>query len=418
VGGLARPAEVLAAAGLVPPPGIPAVVPADPPAPDGPGRVVTGGGGDEWVARRLLARMHAYSRRTRRKGVEPATAQDYMRFLLRWQHVAPGTQVGDRAGVCAVVEQLQGYEAAAVAWESELLARRVRHYDPAWLDRLCHDGEVAWLRLVPRANQEPTTGASAPSKATPICVVLRPDMAWLLAAARTAETVPAAPELGATAEIVEALAARGASFATELAAATGRLPTDIERGLWDGVARGLVMSDGFGAIRAKVGDRARPPLTNHAARRLSRLARAARATDGSAGRWSLVPAPEEAVDRDELAEAVAGQLLQRWGVVVRDVARRDALRVPWREIQWALRRLEDRGLVRGGRFVSGFTGEQYALPEAAEQLAQVRKQARTGERVTVNATDPLNLVGVVVPGDTVPAVRTNAVTYVDGVPAV
>lgn len=125
---------------------------------------------------------------------------------------------------------------------------------------------------------------------------------------------------------------------------------------------------------------------------------------------------DDGIDRDELAETVAEQLLNRWGVVFRDLALHDTTRLPWRDLQWALRRLEDRGLVRGGRFVSGFSGEQYALPEAAEQLAHVRKVPVTGERVTVNATDPLNLVGLVVPGDTVPAIRTNRVTYVDGVP--
>jgi ATP-dependent Lhr-like helicase len=141
-----------------------------------------------------------------------------------------------------------------------------------------------------------------------------------------------------------------------------------------------------------------------------------RATGGSAGRWSLVGAPDVEVDRDELAEAVAEQLLTRWGVVFRDLAGRESLGLPWRELQWALRRLEDRGLVRGGRFVAAFSGEQYALPAAMEQLAAARKAPRTGERVTLNATDPLNLVGLVVPGDTVPAVRTNQVTYVDGLP--
>ena len=148
---------------------------------------------------------------------------------------------------------------------------------------------------------------------------------------------------------------------------------------------------------------------------MSRLGRTGIPTNASAGRWSLVPGAEAGLDADELAEAVAEQLLNRWGVVFRDLAVRDSLRLPWREIQWALRRLEDRGLVRGGRFVAGFSGEQYALPRAVEQLAQVRRAPRTGERVVVNATDPLNLVGVVVPGDAVPAVRTNAVTYVDGI---
>jgi ATP-dependent Lhr-like helicase len=362
-----------------------------------------------------------------------------MRFLLRWQHVAPETQVAGEAGLVAVLEQLQGFESAAVAWEPELLARRMRRYESAWLDHLCHDGEVAWLRLTPRSRDDPDAPATAPSKATPIAVVLRDDLAWLLSAARSGAQ-PLEPTAGATAEIIEVLRERGACFAGELAAATRRMPEDIERGLWDGVARGLIMSDGFGAIRARVAGRQpsgrpQPGRPRHGAgagyrprpQRFSRLGRFERATAASAGRWSLVPGVDTAddpsepagldrLDREELAETVAEQLLNRWGVVFRDLALRDSLRMPWRDLQWALRRLEDRGLIRGGRFVSGFSGEQYALPSAAEQLAHVRKLPTSGERVTVNATDPLNLVGLIVPGDTVAAVRTNRVTYVDGVP--
>ena len=377
------------------------------------GRYRPGAPDTEWVARRLLARMHSYSRRSRRERVEPATAQDFMRFLLRWQHAAPGCQVGGEAGLVAVLEQLQGYEAAAVSWEADLIATRLRYYDPAWLDRLSHDGDVAWLRLVAPPRDEPDGPAAGPSKATPISVVLRTDLGWLLAAARGGGAYPE-PTVGGTAEVLEVLRQRGACFASELANATRRLPDDVERALWDGVARGLVMSDGFGAIRARV-DRSRAARPG-GGNRFSRLARVSRTTGGSAGRWSLVGAPDAEVDRDELAEAVAEQLLTRWGVVFRDLAGRESLGLPWRELQRALRRLEDRGLVRGGRFVAGFSGEQYALPAAMEQLAAVRKAPRTGERVTIGATDPLNLVGLVVPGDTVPAVRTNRVTYVDGLP--
>jgi ATP-dependent helicase Lhr and Lhr-like helicase len=373
------------------------------------GRYTPAAAGTEWVARRLLARMHAYSRRSRRQSVQPATAQDFMRFLLRWQHVAPGTQLAGEPGLIATLEQLQGYEAAAVAWEHELLTRRLRHYEPSWLDRLCHDGDVAWLRLTPRPRNQPDTPTAAPSKATPISVVFRADLPWLLAGARNG-TQPVAPDVGATAEILDALVQRGACFATDLATATRRLPDDIERGLWDGVARGLVMSDGFGAIRARVSGRRSTP----APPRLSRLSRTAR-IPGAAGRWSTVPSPQDDADHDELAETVAEQLLNRWGVVFRDLALHDSLRLPWRDTQWALRRLEDRGLVRGGRFVTGFSGEQYALPAAVDQLNHIRKQPRTGERVVINATDPLNLVGLIVPGDTIPAVRTNHITYVDGV---
>ena len=365
----------------------------------------------EWVARRLLARMHSYSRRTRRDRTRPATARDFLRFLLRWQHLAPGTQLSGPAGLLAVIEQLQGFEAAAVAWEPELLARRLRHYQTSWLDHLCHDGAVAWLRLAPRTRLDGNAPTAAPSKATPTAVVFRGDLPWLVTAARDAGG-PEQPALGATAEIVEVLRQRGASFAGELITATRRLPDDIGRGLWDGVARGLLMCDGFSAIRARVADMPTPPAT----RRLSRLGRGAPTTAGTAGRWSLVPPPCPDTDRNDLAEAVAGQLLSRWGVVFRDLAVRDSLRLPWRDVQWALRRLEDRGLVRGGRFVAGFSGEQYALPEAVEQLDHMKKTPTSGERVVVNATDPLNLVGSIVPGPTVPAVRTNHVTYIDGVP--
>jgi ATP-dependent helicase Lhr and Lhr-like helicase len=282
------------------------------------------------------------------------------------------------------------------------------------LDRLCHNGQVGWLRLSPRSRDAARNGADAPvgppSKATRIAVVFRDDTPWLLEAARGTEP-PAEPTVGGTAEVLAVLRERGACFAGELGAATGRLPEDIERALWDGVARGLVTADGFGAVRSRVGAARRT-----GSRRMSRLLRGAGSSTPAAGRWSVVPAGSPGIDRDDLAEAVAELLLRRWGVVFRDLAVRDSIRMPWREIQWALRRLEDRGLVRGGRFVTGFSGEQYALAEAVEQLAQVRKLARTGERVTVNAVDPLNLVGVIVPGPTVAAVRTNRVVYVDGLP--
>jgi ATP-dependent helicase Lhr and Lhr-like helicase len=369
----------------------------------------------EWVGRRLLARMHGYSKRSRRQSFEPVTAQDLMRFLLRWQHVAPDARLSGEGGLIAVLEQLQGFEAAAAAWETELFARRLQHYESAWLDALCHAGEVAWLRLTPRAGDDPSPScaAAAPSKATPTAVVLRSDLRWLLAAARTAEEGPPAVN-GATAEVLEVLRQRGASFVTDLSVTLRRPPADVERSLWDGVARGLVMCDGFAAVRSLINVRHGPPAPR--AWRFSSLRRGASATSAVAGRWSVVPAPELDLDRHDLAEAVAEQLLSRWGVLFRDLAVHDSLRLPWREIQWSLRRLEDRGLVRGGRFVSGFSGEQYALPAAVEQLVRVRKTPRTQERVVVNATDPLNLVGLMVPGPTVAAVRTNQVVYVDGIP--
>ncbi len=354
--------------------------------------------------------MHAYSRRARRREIEPVTAQDFMRFLLRWQHVAPGTQVHGHHGVRRVVEQLQGFEAAVAAWEPHIVAARVAGYRPGMLDRLCHDGEVTWLRL---SLPTPAAGRKAsPSKATPVSLAFRDDLAWLLQAARMGDE-PEVPAVGGTAEVVEALAARGARFLSELAADTGRLATDLEPALWDGVARGLLTADGFAAIRSLVEDRRRPVSP---VRSVSRRRRGGRGPTTAAGRWSLVGAVEPVDDREALAEVVADQLLQRWGVVFRDLAVHEGLAVPWRDLQWALRRFEDRGLVRGGRFVAGFSGEQYALPAAVDGLKAIRRQPRTRERVVVNACDPLNLTGVVVRGDRTPAVRTNTVTFVDGLP--
>jgi ATP-dependent Lhr-like helicase len=373
------------------------------------GRYRTGATETEWVARRLLARMHGYSKRSAREGFAPVTAQDFMRFLLRWQHVAPDTQLAGEGGLIAILEQLQGFEAAAAAWEPEVFARRLSGYNPAWLDALCHAGEVAWLRLTPN----PASSGALPSKATPTAVVLRTDLGWLLAAARSGDESHPLPD-GTTGEVLDALRQRGASFLSDIAAATRTPLPETERALWDGVARGLVMCDGFAAIRSLVKlPGARPA---HRPARLSSLRRRGSGSAGVAGRWSLVPNADPDLDRHDLAEAVAEQLLNRWGVLFRDLAIQDSPRLPWREVQWALRRLEDRGLVRGGRFVGGFSGEQYALPSAVEQLTRVRKLPRTQERVVINATDPLNLVGVLVPGATVPALRTNRVEYVDGLP--
>jgi ATP-dependent Lhr-like helicase len=379
------------------------------------GRYSAGARGVEWVARRLLARMHSYSRRARRQAHEAVTAREFMRFLLVWQHVAPDTQLYGEQGLLAVLEQLQGFETAAGAWESEVFRRRLRNYDPAWLDALCHAGEVAWLRLTPRSpdDAQPRSAAS-PSKATPTAVVLRGDLPWLLAATRDKFDL-SGPLGGVAQQVLEFLRERGASFAGDIANGTRQLPEQVERALWDGVARGLVMCDGFAAIRSLLRVGAAPP-GSASAWRFSALRRRASSPAAAAGRWSLVPPPALDTDRHDLAEAVAEQLLNRWGVLFRDLARRDSLHLPWREIQWALRRLEDRGLVSGGRFVAGFSGEQYALPAAIEQLMRLRHTPRTQQRVVVNATDPLNLVGVIVPGDTIPAVRTNLVTYIDGQP--
>ena len=360
----------------------------------------------EWCSRRLLARMHARSRNRRRQSVEPVTPEQFMRFLLRWQHVAPGTRLSTAAGLSRVLEQLQGWEAAVAAWEPELLAARLTRYDERWIDRLCHDGEVQWLRLSPRVMVDPDRRGGGPSKATPVTIVQRCDLGWLLAATR-GEAAAAVPAAGAVAEIAEALTANGARFLTELAADTGRLATDVEAALWDGVARGLFTADGFEAVRALTSPHRRP--AERRPRALSKLRRSGVTTAHAAGRWSLVGEPTPIDDRDELVEALADQLLQRWGVLFYDLVATETSAVPWRDLQWALRRLEDRGLVRGGRFVKGFSGEQFALPEAVDGLTAVRRSAPSGQTVTVCGSDPLNLTGVILPGPRIPARRTETV---------
>jgi ATP-dependent Lhr-like helicase len=377
------------------------------------GRFSDPDGAEEWCARRVLTRIHAYTRERKRREVEPVNAQDFMRFLLRWQHVTPDARREGSRGVLAVVEQLQGFELAAGAWEKAILPARVTGYRKEWLDEVCLDGGVAWGRLSVRdcepSDEVPSRGLT-PSRATPITLVIRDDLAWLLAAARGSQC-PASPGPGRTRDVLDALAERGALFQTDLAAATGRLPGEIEDALWDGVARGLLTADGFRAVRSLFAQRAlaQTALGRHSLRRGGQLA------SRTAGRWSLLPPPMADCDPDELAEAVAEQLAVRWGVVFRDLLIRENIAVPWREVLWAFRRMEARGTVAGGRFVNGFNGEQFAHPEAVAVLREVRKRPRDGETVRLSAADPLNLVGVVLPGQRVPAVAANSVSYTDGI---
>ena len=399
--------------------------------PDGTGKPGT----EEFCARRVLTRIHSYTRQRKRRDVEPVTAQDFMRFLLRWQHVTPDTRREGSRGVLAVVEQLQGFELAAGAWEKAVFPARVTGYRREWLDEACLDGGIAWGRLslrsdpaergapaerdlaergAPAERGDPAEAGGparrsglAPSRATPITLTIRDDLPWLLRAAR-GDQHPAEPGPGRTQDVLEALRERGALFPPDLATAAGRLPAEVEEGLWDGVARGLITADGFRAIRSLFGHRA---MANAPGRH--RLRRGSQLTARTAGRWSLLPqAPD--CDPDELAEAVAEQLAVRWGVVFRDLAVRENLAVPWREVLWALRRMEARGTVSGGRFVSGFSGEQFAHPDAVALLREIRKRPRDGETVELSAVDPLNLTGIVLPGPRIPAVATNTVRYTDG----
>ena len=382
------------------------------------------GAGEQWCARHLLARIHSYTQNRLRREIEPVSSQDFMRFLLRWQHVTPGTYRQGRAGLLSVVEQLQGFELAAGAWEESVLPARVEGYQRRWLEDLCLSGEVGWGRLslrTPEADGQPRRGASSPSRATPVTFTLRADLPWLTMATRGGAS-PEEPAHGAARDVLDALRTQGAMFSSDLPGATGRLPVEVQEGLWDLVARGIVTADGFAAVRSLFSRRevwARRHLPER--RRLGLRPNPATLRtlrQPGEGRWALLATSARTsgppLATDELAEHVAGQLLARWGVVFWDLGAHEDLAVPWREILWALRRFEARGLVRGGRFVTGFAGEQYALPEALDELRHVRRTERKGEIVRLSAADPLNLSGVILPGKRVPALRTNSVVFRDG----
>ncbi|PYO76048.1 MAG: ATP-dependent DNA helicase, partial [Gemmatimonadetes bacterium] len=364
----------------------------------------------EWCERRLLARIHRYTLDRLRQEIEPVTAADFMRFLLRWQRVTPDTRAEGPEGLAAVLHLLDGYEVPAGAWEADVLPARLGEYDPLWLDGLCLSGEIAWGRVSPVANGN--GHKSGPIRTTPIALFRRERGAvWR---SLTVEPDPAAlPLTHAGRALLDVLGQRGASFFGDLVNATGLLRTEVEKGLGELVAWGLVTSDSFAGLRALLvpSDRRRP-LGVVGLRRRGKIAPFGVET---AGRWSLVrpsnPIPDEAV-----AEAVAWQLLRRYGVVFRRVVARETLLTPWRDALRVYRRLEARGEIRGGRFVGGFSGEQYALPEAVGSLRGVRREERRGELVALSGADPLNLVGIVTPGDVVAGLATNRVLYRDGIP--
>ncbi len=379
--------------------------------------MIAGDEGEEWCDRRLLARIHRFTLDRLRSEIEPVSAADLMRFLLRWQHLAPGTQLEGKRGLLEAVAQLQGYDIPAVAWERHILPGRVAEYRGSWLDELCIAGDVAWARF---AGRKGDTGRSiAASSATPISLARRSDLAWLVAGVRNGSNVEP-PKMGAAAEIHELLSAKGALFYDDIVAATRRMPGDVERGLWDLVARGLATADAFQALRSLMASTKKRSFRRP---QRARLFRTLAVSGVPSGRWSLLPETIVGTDVDdeqlwieELAEAWAEQLLFRYGVVFRDLVRSENVSVPWREILRALRRMEAQGTVRGGRFVTGFYGEQYARPEAVEALRGVRKTAKACELVRVSAVDPLNLTGVITAGARVASVHTKAVVYRDGVP--
>ena len=373
----------------------------------------------EWCERRLLARIHRLTVATLRKQIEPVTAAQFMQWLLRWQHLAAGTQVSGERGTLEVVRQLQGFEIPANAWERQVLARRIVDYDPKWLDQLCLTGTVGWGRLSPhpatleyssasrgtdsRSGVAPRQRRVIPTSVAPITFFVREDADWMTPRHPGAELAENNGLSHGAQLVLDFLRQRGASFFADIVRGTNKLKAEIETALWELVAAGLVTADGFDNLRSLIDPKRRAGQGSGRATRPRH----------NAGRWALLHT-DEVVERPRAVEAACWMLLRRYGIVVRDVLAREANLPPWRELLGAFRRLEDRGEIRGGRFVDGFLGEQFALPVAVESVRAMRKLDAATGTITLSAADPLNLVGILVPGERVPAISGNSVTYRDG----
>ncbi len=366
----------------------------------------TGAGALEWCQRRVLHRIHRLTLGRLREEIRAVSPAELVRFLLRWQHVQPGTQLHGAEGLLRVIEQLEGLELPAQAWEREVLPRRVKDYDPAWLDELCLSGEVAWGRLAPLPAEGLEPG-ELPRGCGKISLFLREHASYLVARA----TAPASewPHLSTLARAMATQLGHGAAFAADLRAALGASEPDIEEALWELARAGAITSDGFAGLRAlcEVSD---AHSRGRASRRVLR------------GRWSLIarelgqgPAPDPFADGSPVD--LARGLLRRYGIVTRELLAREGGIPPWRTLLEIYRRLEARGEIRGGRFVGGLQGEQFALPEAVEALRALRRAPiEATEEIEVATTDPLNLVGIITAGPRVPAVRGHVLRYRDGAP--
>ena len=373
----------------------------------------TGTGQTEWCDRRLLARINRYTLQRKRAEIQPASRQDFMRFLFRWHGLGLERGEGPEA-LEAALEQLEGFAVPAAAWESAVLPDRVQAYFPSMLDQLCTSGRMTWLRLAlprPRTDGTEAPRGASPVRNTPIALVDRAALpAWQALAGPSGWTE--ADLSGGGARVYHALNEKGALFFVDLVRETGLLRTQVEDALGELVARGLVTADSYAGLRALIQPSNRRP--GFAPKYRPRRRRQGAGVD-AAGRWSLVGTDAGEPDYAAL-EHLAYTLLHRYGVVFRRILEREDVLPSWRELLYVFRRLEARGEIRGGRFVEGFAGEQYALPEAVDALKRVRKAEKDGDYVALSAADPLNLVGIVLPGERVPAVTHNRILFRDGLP--
>jgi ATP-dependent Lhr-like helicase len=372
---------------------------------------------EEWCDRRLLARIHRLTIGRLRKEIQPAPVSEFMKFLFQWQHVAPGSRLHGEDGLLEVIHQLAGFEAAASSWERYVLPARMAKYDPELLDRLCLNGSVMWARLSPHPRfaspasieDEANRRRIVPTSAAPIGMFAREDADWLmrLASAESGPMIDRDTALTPVAQdIRRLLEERGASFFADIARETGHLQSQVEDALWELSAGGVVTADGFDSLRALLDPKRRQ------GREKTRRPR------HGAGRWSLLVARR--VESNPVEQA-ARQFLRRYGVVFRDLLARESLSPSWRDLLIQFRRLEFKGAIRGGRFVDGFVGEQFALPEAVESLRAMRRDgddhgSGIHQEIKLSAADPLNLVGVILPGARIPSSPGNYILFRNGVP--
>ena len=361
---------------------------------------------DEWCERRLLSRIHHYTIKRLRAEIEPVAARDFLRFLFNWQRAAPKARMVGPKALDSILAQLEGFEAPAAAWEAEILPARLADYDQAWLDERCLAGHLTWMRLRPRGGTAGDRRAS-PLRTTPITILPRRHCGlWTSLSPQTDGTRPS-PRAQMVADW---LRQNGASFFQDLLEGGGLLRSQLEEAVAELVALGLVTSDSFGGLRAL--------LVPSGGRRTSIRRRSRTALFGveDAGRWSLVRRTATESDGDAV-EHVARTLLRRYGVVFwRLIEREAAWLPPWRELLRVFRRLESRGEIRGGRFVAGFSGEQFALPDAIGMLREIRRQPDADTWLAVSGSDPLNLAGILTPGPKITSLAGNRVLYRDGVP--
>jgi ATP-dependent Lhr-like helicase len=374
----------------------------------------------EWCERRILQRIHKLTIGIRRKEIEPVAPASFMRWLLGWQHLGPQTQVSGEEGLLEALARLEGFEAPAIEWERTLLPARVADYNPAWLDRLCLSGAVGWGRVSPHPAFAAGDGAGPrrviPSNAAPITFYVRDSAQWLALALRDQCVEERKLNQALTPDGLRAwelLKQRGACFVEDVQRLLNLTRHQTCSALWELAAAGLAAADGFDQLRTMI-DPERKPIAVAAHSRLR----------SAAGRWSLfsadIAAPSDAMEKarhdDAAIESAARMLLARYGVVFRDLVARESNVPRWGALLRMLRRLEDRGEIRGGRFVSGFGGEQFALPEAVESLRAARHRDTQG-KITVAGADPMNLAGILIPGERVPAVPGRSVVFHDGLVA-